>query len=391
MEDRVARTTEEEMKVLISFFRIFRPNELAFLLEVNSRWSPFDPDRIEQFSSILSKTFGSYFSPIDIRLAVDYFHREASLVFSVACRHVDTKFSSQPAVFVYPNYVREGHCDVFTSTSLNSGEFVYLGGRQVFERALIESYTCQLLGSAHSWEKAVDAWNLEAFNSGIDISKRGNWQKRLSEAVLKYKTVQFDLCVGTPNVVVPKDVTGFDQWAWNEFPRLLSAFVYLWSNHKMLIGSCGTKCSRCVVIDGHQKCRRRICRAKQVQVDTEEFQSLTIGCCRTPLRGSHYCLLHQEQHSSLDTPRTAAEKKKQGERKHLQEKIRLKMGKRDGFGATNCRTRKDRPEDYIRRCSRSFGIIAAVTNCKIIVSFSEIFRSETLREIISLLCSTIRG
>lgn len=35
------------------------------------------------------------------------------------------------------------------------------------------------------------------------------------------------------------------------------------------------------------------------------------------------------------------------------------------------------------RCSRSFGILAMM--------FSEIFRSETLHEIISLLCSTIRG
>ncbi|CAF4718727.1 unnamed protein product, partial [Rotaria magnacalcarata] len=61
-----------------------------------------------------------------------------------------------------------------------------------------------------------------------------------------------------------------------------------------------------------------------------------------------------------------------------------------GFGATNCRTIKQRSESYIKRCSRSFGVLAGVTNCKIVITFSEIFRSETLREIISLLCSTIR-
>ncbi|CAF4548401.1 unnamed protein product, partial [Rotaria magnacalcarata] len=49
----------------------------------------------------------------------------------------------------------------------------------------------------------------------------------------------------------------------------------------------------CIVIDGHQKYRRRVCRAKNVQVSTEEFESLTIGCCRTPSLGSRFRELHQ--------------------------------------------------------------------------------------------------
>ncbi|CAF3306031.1 unnamed protein product [Rotaria socialis] len=65
--------------------------------------------------------------------------------------------------------------------------------------------------------------------------------------------------------------------------------------------------------------------------------------------------------------------------------------RQQGFGATNCRTIKQCSESYIKRCNRSFGILAGVTNCKIVITFSEIFRSETLREIISLLCSTIRA
>lgn len=156
-----------------------------------------------------------------------------------------------------------------------------------------------------------------------------------------------------------------------------------------MIGPCGTNCSQCIVIDGHQKCRRRVCAAKHVQVSTEEFASLTVGCCRTPRLASRYCDLHQNLHEK-DTS-TASLKKKPTRTRKLMRKMVQRRFRQQGFGATNCRTIKERPAEYIERCSRSFGILAAVTNCKVIVTFSEIFRSETLREIISLLCSTIRG
>ncbi|CAM4804757.1 unnamed protein product [Rotaria magnacalcarata] len=94
-------------------------------------------------------------------------------------------------------------------------------------------------------------------------------------AFIKYKLVEFDLCIGSSSVSIPSSAREFDIWMWDQYPRLLSSFV------------------QCIVIDGHQKYRRRVCRAKNVQVSTEEFESLTIGCCRTPSFGSRFRELHQ--------------------------------------------------------------------------------------------------
>ncbi|CAF4783514.1 unnamed protein product, partial [Rotaria sp. Silwood1] len=441
MDKPSSRNSPEEMKILTELYEKFHPQELHFLIELNERWFKYDPNRIQNMTAILKQTFALEHKESDTEWIITYFNSENCIhlfpaitvnmalvqrdqtvhlnpyqsicpicsstltaemadvlfvqvytlkgkVFSVSCRHINTTFNMHPIVHVFPNYFRQEKINTFTSKSLQNGDMVYFGGRQVFERTLIENYTCQLLGRASSWQKFVDGFNLGAFNSNLTDTKV-EWRKKLAMAFFKYKIIELDLSIGSPVVSIPSTTSEFDEWLWNQFPRLLSSFVYLWSNHRTLIGACAPNCSQCIVIDGHQKCRRRICRAKHVHISTEEFTSLTIGCCRTPLLGSHLFDLHQSLQEKNDSS-SAPSKQRTNKSRRLIQKIVWRKYRPRGFGATNCGTIKEQSEKYIERCSRSFGILAVVTNCKIIVSYAEIFRSETLREIISLLCSTIR-
>ncbi|CAM4946939.1 unnamed protein product [Rotaria socialis] len=115
---------------------------------------------------------------------------------------------------------------------------------------------------------------------------------------------EMDLCLGSTNVITPRDIDEFDFWAWSEYPRLISRLIYLWCNHKTLIGPCNmqsNKCSSCFTIDGHQKARRRVCRTKQVDYMSSDFtEPLAIGCWRTPTRHSLYCELHQTDKKSAE-------------------------------------------------------------------------------------------
>lgn len=309
-------------------------------------------------------------------------------MFSLICKHEKTIHASSQSIIIYPNFTRQSDLDTFTSVSLYKSDYVYFGGDYGFQRKLIETYICQLVGSSLSSNKFIDGCILEAFNRGDD--QRSNWQKHFSYWILKYYLVQFDFCIGSQEVIIPKASDHFDQWAWLSFPRLLTGFVYLWTNHKTIIGPCDDNCSRCVVIDGHQKCRRRVCRAKEVHVDTNEFDALKIGCWRTPIRKSYFCSEHQPNQPVTEKTGVQLPKPLKKNRQNSL-KYPIKRKRTREFGATNCRTFKGRSEKYVNRCSRSFGIIAAVTNCKIVLTFSEIFRSETLREIINLLCSTVEG
>jgi hypothetical protein len=114
-------------------------------------------------------------------------------------------------------------------------------------------------------------------------------------------------------------------------------------------------------------------------------------CCRTPARNSFYCEVHKDSIEAVEplVAVTNRNRKKRGRRVNGTSSWRKSTNQ--GFAATGCRTSKERSSSYINKCARSFGIIATVTNCGIVTGFSEILRSETVREIIHLFVSTIRG
>ena len=198
--------------------------------------------------------------------------------------------------------------------------------------------------------------------------------------------------MGNPSVSTPCKLSDFNEWAWNQFPRLLSNFIYLWMNHRTLIGSCGVHCSKCLVIDGHQKSRRRICAFIDVKVQTEEMNDLIIGCCKTPIHWSRYCETHNHLSSTANCNRSRSSVRRKKQIKRFFQIISKNSSRRaERLNATSCRTLKARSDSYVKRCTRSFGIIALVTNCRIITFFSELYRSETLREIINLFAISIRG
>ncbi len=168
--------------------------------------------------------------------------------------------------------------------------------------------------------------------------------------------------------------------------------IYLWTNHRSLIGPRSDHCSKCLVVDGHQKARRHICAFKGVKVNIEEMSNVVIGCCRIPIVLSHYC----ELHNTLESTKVPNQIERVYRRESVARKISYKhydkSCKNDKhLNATGCRTLKVRSDHYLKKCRRSFGLIALVSNCRIITSFSELYRSQTLKEIINLFAVTYRS
>lgn len=311
-------------------------------------------------------------------------------MFWVECRHAD-KYKEWPNHVYFPNFIRIGGEHIYSMSSFYSGKFIYFAGDYAFSRSMLIAYSCNLVTNSCSWWKTAESINLQAFNEDLKQVVQLCW-KRLAQVLLMYNTLQFHLTMGCIEVKIPMLLSEFDKWAWTNYSKMLSWFIYLWSSHKEIINPCNDTCSSAVIIDGHQKCRRRVCKNKDVEVETDEFDKLVIGCCRSPMHKSHYCLLHCNRKEPIETSTSTHKSYKTILRR---KKIINKTGRnkkyKQNFGATGCRTNKEKSDTYVRRCSRSFGLIACVTNCQVIVSFGEIFRSETLREILHLLFSTIRG
>lgn len=313
------------------------------------------------------------------------------VVYYLKCANAGNRQQHHDPIFIYPNYFQQNNMRHFTSSSIQHGNYIYLGGDYSCERELVERYMSDLINTPHSWQKLADSLNNLAFNTNQSQTNRIN-MRRFSQIVFTYKIIEMDFCLGSTDVITPKEIEQFDLWAWHQYPRLMSRFIYLWSNHKRLIGPCNiinNNCSSCFTIDGHQKARRRVCRTKEVDFMSSDFtEPLVIGCWRTPIRHSLHCEVHQDDGKVV---RPSMKNKKKNRSYKLRNSRQWKKQKNIFFGATNCNTKKARSESYINKCSRSFGILAMVTNCKIIVSHAEIFRSETLREIVQLLINTIRS
>jgi hypothetical protein len=156
---------------------------------------------------------------------------------------------------------------------------------------IIEKFVAQIVHHDISMAGSAASMNQEAFNNGhpqlVSIDRRV-----LANIIHAFLVIQIHISVGHMNVSTPSKITDFNEWAWHQFPRLLSCFIYFWTNHNSIIGPCGDHGSKCLVIDGHKKCRRRICAFKDAKVNTEEMSNISIGCCRTPVVSSRYCKLH---------------------------------------------------------------------------------------------------
>lgn len=115
-----------------------------------------------------------------------------------------------------------------------------------------------------------------------------------------------------------------------------------------------------------------------------------IGCCRTPATTSRFCEKHQDLASQVDGESLTSHRVGKDRRRVPRSRMVLKRRKdANKLNATNCRTMKERSPGYVNKCTRSFGFIALVHNCRVICCFSELFRSETLREIINLFIASI--
>jgi hypothetical protein len=317
-------------------------------------------------------------------------------MFTLYCNHQNKLYSSSTnnsssPITIFPNFIRSNNCNTYTHESLYYGRYVYVSGDFAVERSIIEKFVAHIVHHDISMMGYASYLNQLALNTShrqlVPVDRR-----ILTNIMHTFLVIQLHLGFGYSDVSVPLQSHDFNQWSWDNFPHLLSCFIYLWINHRSIIGSCSEHCSKCLVVDGHQKTRRRICLYKDVKVDTEEFKDITIGCCRTPIRSSRYCELHNQKGCNEAPQEVQILGPKKKNPRKIFYKYKNKSFKNDNhLNATSCRTLKARSDGYLKKCTRSFGLIATVYNCRIIASFSELYRCETLKEIINLFAVTYRG
>ena len=121
------------------------------------------------------------------------------------------------------------------------------------------------------------------------------------------------------------------------------------------------------------------------------MSNVVIGCCRIPIISSHYC----ELHNTLESTKVPNQIERVYRRESIARKLSYKhYDKSSKMISIEC-NRLSHFESSIRslfeKMPQIICLIALVSNCHIITSFSELYRSQTLKGIINLFTVTYRG
>ena len=180
-----------------------------------------------------------------------------------------------------------------THNSFNNQKIFYLCDLFGFTTSLLYDYTCQLMNSQSPFNAFIrtvlDRINYE--QSGITQSLEPIYLTKVFQVYwILYNIIHYEFMLGTHEMVVTPDSlhrSELERYFENSSGWWYHLFSIFWSRHRMLPQrKCNTNnCSKCVIVDGHQKSKRIVCEYKNV-VDTtiHEMTSIEIGCPYAPRR-----------------------------------------------------------------------------------------------------------
>ncbi|CAF1154762.1 unnamed protein product [Adineta ricciae] len=319
---------------------------------------------------------------------------EDGLIRYYSCTHENSNKHEQPATEYYPNFIKSFHEKIITKELFNNTEYFYIGGDSIFAKKIFTQFETLLVTSHTNFQGFTEAYNL--LHNYEQNDRRFAERRIFSQVWMIYQVINFAFFMGYEQISLPitMDRQQNDSFFYSIYDSLYTLFVRFWLNHSEH-KPCSLNCSRALVVDGNQKLRRRICLDKSKTISTAEMSSINIGCDKTPVYKSLYCSEHLPQSQSRrnindrhltknQIHATKAKNKLKIHKKHLRSERNFIQHE-----LISCSTLKEMPNQYIDKCVRSFGIIVYVTNCNVTVAFNEIFRSETIKEILNGLISIV--
>ncbi|CAF1527331.1 unnamed protein product, partial [Adineta ricciae] len=268
-----------------------------------------------------------------------------------------------------------------------------------FTYSVFFDYTCQLLHDQCPFQSfsriLIDRYNYEHQNNNI-ILQPTPLAKLFQSHWLLYQIVRFEFMLGKTQIVnlpvsLNRNELNYHFECYSDWWHHL--FTTFWSRHKSIpnIKCSPSDCSRCVIVDGHQKCRRLVCSFKNV-VDTsiDELTAIEIGCPYTPCRRTEvsnsvdaiYCRYHQP--SVLVSPSVHLDKAGH---------MAAEFSKRDrdflSEHKSHCQNYRNDSEEIKK--NKTYGILASYHPCGIAIGFTEAIKAEGMRSVTRHLLLMIIG
>ena len=212
-------------------------------------------------------------------------------------RAVAVTAECKPCLLYYNHsscYSLRNRCRRINNLSINSSfKIFYLCDSFAFTYSVFFDYTSQLLHYQCPFQSfsriLIDRYNYEQQNNDI-ILQPIQLAKLFQSNWILYQIIRFEFMIAAKQTVnLPLTLNRYEL---NDYFENCSGWWYhlfttFWSRHKSIpnVKCTPSNCSRCIIVDGHQKNRRLVCSFKNV-VDTsiEEMTAIEIGCPYAPCR-----------------------------------------------------------------------------------------------------------
>lgn len=182
-----------------------------------------------------------------------------------------------------------------TVDSINSPKKTfYLCDSFGFTMSVLYDYSCQLMNNQAPFNAfirtVIDRIIYEQYGN-ISHDLEHTYTTKVFESYwILYNIVYFELMLSNNSIVVMPDSLNrgeLERYFENSSGWWYHLFSIFWSRHKTLPNiKCNlNNCSKCIIVDGHQKSKRLVCENKNVaDITIDEMTSVEIGCPYAPCR-----------------------------------------------------------------------------------------------------------
>jgi hypothetical protein len=198
--------------------------------------------------------------------------------------------------YIYgPSSVLDIHTNqrIVTDQSIQKTDHIYFTGDLVYSRELLTMFSNNLIHAHTTFQGFAESYVSTLIDLHPDQIPRYSanaFSKRLETVWIYYELSRFifvtscEKSISFPKSLQPEFRSIFIE---RNLPFLSHVFTVFWSHHQMIndIKCKQSLCSRVMLIDGHQKCKRVICRFENVtNINHPEMGPVIQGCPYAPKR-----------------------------------------------------------------------------------------------------------
>ncbi|CAF3850775.1 unnamed protein product [Adineta steineri] len=285
---------------------------------------------------------------------------------------------------------------------IKNNNYICFYGNLVYTKELLTMFSNYLVHAHVTFEGFAQSYIATLEDVQINYSpifSANSFAKRLEITWMYYELSRFIFVTSRESYIIfPKSCQPIPRSIFIEqnLRFLYHLFIVFWSHHQMINGiKCKqSSCSQVMLIDGHQKCRRIICKFPNVtNMSHPEMGPVLHGCPYAPKRKKkdqdttddesiYYCSHHGEYMKSVDDFQQLHTHEYE-EALEIDRKIVADLNNAD-----MCNVYRNELEKNQK--NRSFGVLVSFLSCNVVVGFTESIKSEGCRRVTDHLLTMLK-